>query len=293
MRAGRNAERICCTDARPSYGVGMKSLEEIATLYATIRPLSAGARYLIGRTLELLAEHVGHVPFATDLTDETISSFLASLESRYAKWTVAGHRTRILCLWRFAAKRMFCAPPGEVRAELPPEPQPESWSLDEVRRLLAACAEIGEPGRYLHALILAAFETGLRRGDLWALRREQIGTDGTIRGVRQRKTGVPIEISVRPETAAEILAIPGAMPLACPWCCRAYTAHWRRLRLAAGLEESGACQQLRRSGATWVAVDEGMDAARRFLGHRTDSMVRHYVDRSRLPASHPLPPRVA
>ena len=41
----------------------------------------------------------------------------------------------------------------------------------------------------------------------------------------------------------------------------------------------GALQQLRRTGATWIAVEGGVEAARDALGHATGDMWRAYVDR--------------
>ena len=40
----------------------------------------------------------------------------------------------------------------------------------------------------------------------------------------------------------------------------------------------GALHQIRRSGATQLAKQDGLEAARQYLGHRTDAMVWHYVD---------------
>jgi integrase len=266
-------------------------LSAILVDYLVLRPISEGAAYQLRRTIRLFGEHLGHPPALDDLTDMDVSRWLQGLEGSHAGWTRSGHRTRLLTLWRFAAKRKLCNPPGEVRRETPPEPQPESWTVQQVAALVSACLLIIE-GWYLRPLILAAYETGLRKSDLQGLRRDQIGSDGVIR-MRQHKTGWPHEPRMSPTTLTAVLALPGDFPLACPWGCRRYTSAWRRLRELAGLGDHGACQQLRRTGATWVAVDNGMDAARQFLGHKSSEMVKHYVDRSRLAAKQPLPPRVA
>ena len=269
----------------------MTSIIELIDLYATIRPLSPGGLYLMRRTATLYAAFIGRPARLSDLTDERVSAWLHSLESSHGAWTRNGHRTRILSLWRFAARRKLADWPGEVRRQPAPEPQPESWTPQEVAQLVAACLLLPCGAEYFRALILTAYESGLRLGDLRRLQREQIRADGVIR-LRQHKTDQPHEPRIRPETAAAVLALTGDNPLACPWGPKKYGALWARLRILAGVDR-GACQQLRRTGATWIAVDNGMEAARQFLGHKSSGMVRHYVDRSRLAGKQPLPPRVA
>lgn len=265
-------------------------LDALARIYATIRPLSRGAVYQIDRTIRLFGEWLEHPGTTGDLEDLTVSEWLESLGNHYAGWTVAGHRTRLLCLWRFAARRKLCDPPGEVRRCPPPLPMPRAWTVAQVSDLLRAAESLGGiHGRYMHALIGAAYQTGLRRGDLFALDRGQISASGEIL-VRQRKTQVPHVVAVRPETAREILELPGEHPLKPPFGSKKYGQLWNEVRRRAGLP-SGACQQLRRTGATWVARQNGEDAARSFLGHRSPEMLAHYLDRSVTSQRPWLPPR--
>jgi integrase len=265
-------------------------LDALAQIYWTVRPLSRGAKYQIDRTIRLFGEWLARPASTEDLEDLTVSEWLESLGADYAGWTVSGHRTRLLCLWRFAARRKLCEPPGEVRRCPPPLPMPRAWTVEQVGDLLRAAESLGGiQGRYLHALIRAAYETGLRRGDLFALERGQISPDGAIL-VRQHKTMVPHVVAVRPETAAEILALPGDYPLKPPFGSKRYGRYWDEVRRRAGLP-SGACQQLRRTGATWVARENGEDAARSFLGHRSPEMLAHYLDRSVTQQRPYLPPR--
>jgi integrase len=268
----------------------MISLLDLVSQYVTIRKLAPGSVYLLRRTATVYGEHLGRAATIVDLTDLAVSGWLAALESTAAPWTRTGHRTRILGLWRFAARRKLCEPPGEVRREPAPEPMPEAWTAEEVRRLVAACDWLNDRARaYFRALILAAYESGLRRGDLRSLDRNQIKADGVI-AVRMHKTSVPHVVCVRPETAVEILSLPGQKPLACPWSSGRYGEYWFRLCCNAGVRHGG-CQQLRRTGATLVAAEHGEDAARSWLGHRSPEMLSHYLDR-RVTQPRPfLPPR--
>jgi len=244
--------------------------------YCLARPVSSGHAYLLRRTCTLFGCERKHTATTDDLTDQAVSQFVLWLEPLYARWTVAGHRVRILGLWRFAARRYGIAGPGEVRRAPVPEPMPQAWTLEEVRRLLASAAEMGEGGGWFRAAVLTAYESGLRKGDLAKLDREEIAS-GCIQ-IRQHKTAQPHVIRLSEATVAAILALPGRFPLAVPWGCRKYTRLWQQLRAAAGVGE-GAFQRLRRTGASYVAREHGLDAAREWLGHRSPDMVKHYVDR--------------
>jgi integrase len=266
-------------------------LQQLTDDYKTIRNLAPGSAYLMRRTVALLTEYLEREATTGDLDDLTISRWLEHLERSSSEWTRTGHRTRLLCLWRYAARRQLAPAPGEVRRCPAPEPMPEAWTSDQVTQLVRACGNLNtKAAAYFRALILAAYESGLRRSDLRALEREQIGPDGLIQ-LRQHKTRAPHVVAVRPETAAAVLALPGECPLASPYSTGRYGHYWTRLCQMADISHGG-CQQLRRTGATLVAVDHGEDAARAWLGHRTAEMVRHYCDR-RLTQPRPwLPPRV-
>jgi integrase len=262
----------------------MRNLTDVLTDYLAVRKVGEASAYQLRRTLALFPGKT-----TTELDDIFVSRWLAELENTHAAWTCSGHRTRLLCIWRFAAKRGLCGPPGEVRRETPPEPMPEVWTLQEMQQLLAACV-VSPDGFYFQPLILAGYETGLRRSDLWGLHRSQIAPDGLVT-LRQHKTGQPHEPRMRPETAANVLALPGEHPLSSPWPPRDFYRRFKRLRKQAGVSD-GALQQLRRTGATEVARQEGIAGASAFLGHRSPQMWRHYVARSAIAKPH-MPPRVA
>jgi hypothetical protein len=268
----------------------MTTLLDLSAAYSLARGLSRGGAYLVRWSVGRYARHLGRPATVDDLTDGAVSGWLAAECDRMAPGTLAGHRTRLLCLWRWAARRGLVVGPGDVRRCRVPEPCPEAWTADEVGRLLAACPQLGAAGPWFAATIAAAWDSGLRRSDLRGLARWQIGP--VIRLARQRKTGYSHEPRLRPDTVAAVLALPGDHPLACPWGPRRYGALWARLRRLAGIDGRGGCQRLRRSGATDVACQEGLEAASEFLGHRTAGMVWWYVDRSIYRPRGHLPPRV-
>jgi integrase len=61
--------------------------------------------------------------------------------------------------------------------------------------------------------------------------------------------------------------------------------------LPAGVR-NGCLQQIRRTGATLLAMTHP-EAVQRYLGHRTPTMVRHYVDESIARPQPFLPPELA
>jgi integrase len=204
------------------------TLSEVAGEYRTIRPLSTGAEYLLRRTVTLFEQHLGREPTTADLQDLPVSRFVEWLEKRQAKWTVSGNRTRILTIWRFAARRGYCQPPGEVRRCRPPEPMPEAWTVEQVRRLLECCQHLNPRARaYFRALILVAYETGLRKSDLDRLPREAFG--GCLIEVRQHKTQRPHVVEIREETRQAVAELPGESPLRSPWCAGRTQEYWFRL----------------------------------------------------------------
>jgi len=267
------------------------TLNDLCGEYQTIRPLTPQAAYLLRRTAVLYGAWLGREAATGDLDDLQVSRWLEAAGATLAAWTVAGHRTRILSLWRFASRRGHCGQPGEVRRCPAPEPMPHSWTTEQVRRLVDATRHLNARARaYFHALILAAYESGLRKGDLTRLRKDEISPSGVL-AVRMHKTGRPHVVAVRPETAAEILALPGETPLRSPWSTGRTGEYWQRLRLWAGLAKGG-LHQLRRTGATLIAAEHGEDAARSWLGHRSADMVAFYVDRTVTQPRPWLPPRV-
>lgn len=267
----------------------MIPLSELVDRYRLAKGVSSRHATLQARSVALFTAFVGHPATVADLVPESVSRWIAWLETlHYSQWTIAGHRSRLLALWRWfdasADLRM-------VRPARPPEPLPEAWTAEELSRLLAAADRMREGAAWFRAIILAAYETGLRRSDLCGLSRHQIAADGTLQ-LRQRKTGSPVVVRMRASTAALVLALPGEQPLAIPWGSRRYTDLWRELCRLANVPLGG-LQKLRRTGASYIARDFGMDAAREWLGHRTEGMVRHYVDRRIATITIRQPPRVA
>lgn len=263
---------------------GAAVLDELRQ-YSLFRNLRPASEYRLRRALALYSDWLGREARTGDLTDESVSLWIKSLEQTHSPKSVYGFRTDLLCLWRDCAARGLCAPPSRVRRVKKPQPLPRAWTIVELRRLLDVVRQLdgsfhnGVSRRlYSEALVLACYDTGLRRSDLWQIRRGQVREDGSVL-LRQQKTGHTHFPRMRPPTLQCFLMLPGDRPLACPYrSASAFYKWWKSVTTRAGVSH-GAMQQLRRTGATHLAI-EHRDAVQTYLGHRTSDMMRHYIDES-------------
>jgi len=259
-------------------------ISEILEIYRVRRALRPASLYQMRRTVDLFGEFLRQPASVRDFDADSVSRWLLALESTHSPASRAGHRAKLLILWRFAARHGYVAEPdaSEIRPAPRPEPNPVAWSQEEVEALLVACGQCRRfcrgrcVGPYFAALVRAGWETGLRRSDLWRMRREDIGEAAVV--TRQQKTGAIVSHPLTAETRAAILDLPGDRPLRWWGCQRQFYTAWAAV-LGLAKIGPGALQRLRRSAATAVARDEGTDAAREFLGHRTVDMWTRYVDR--------------
>jgi len=207
----------------------------------------------------------------------------------YAPRSRQNHRANVLTVLRFAADRSDAPeiPSRRVRRVKIPPPSPWAWADEELSRLVDAASRLtgyltARPkllrSHYALALIGGAHDTGLRRGDLFAIDKTDIDPDGTIR-LRQGKTDEPHVCRLSEHVAKLVRSIPYPRPLR--WTGRNgdYTALWKELCTTANIRY-GLTQQIRRTAATSV-WEESPELVQQFLGHRTPTMWRHYVDRGR------------
>lgn len=272
------------------------TLSTVADGYILVRAISPAGAVAIRAAVNCFSRYLGRSATLADLCDATVSAWIAATESCLAKRTVAGYRSTVLTIWRDAAGQGLCQPPNRVRRCPRPRPCPHAWTIAELRQLLQCAASLTgcygavPKATYMQALIRAAYETGLRRSDLWSLRREEIRDDGTI-WRRQHKTGAAHACRLEPDTLDLIALLPGDTPLAWQWGSpRRFYDEWQLLLVMARLR-AGALQQLRRTGATHVAIRD-RSAVQRYLGHATAAMQAHYVDESLASGEIVRPPKI-
>ena len=154
-----------------------------------------------------------------------------------------------------------------------------------MRRLGAALAALEEEGRlsvHAGAAIRLLMLTGCRKGEILALRWDDVHLAAGELRLRRTKTG-PRPVPLSPPAAALLAALP--RPLGNPWVVASprpgarladLFGPWRRVRARAGLE-GVRLHDLRHSFASRaLALGESLPTIARLLGHaRIDSTARY------------------
>ena len=255
-------------------------------------------RYALNR----FARFLGRVPMMADLNDENISGCMAWTLNAcgLSKSSANGTRKHLLALWRYAVKRgLLDRLPSDVEKLKEPKRLPEAWTMEELGRIVEAARlhrtpKTGmtyPPGKFWPAIILTAYDTGLRIRAMLSVRRRN--WDPTRRELTAEsdamKTGVSQVFFLSEQTGnaiQEMLANADAgqesPELLFPWPIRkdGIFDNYRRILKAAGVKigPKNGFHKLRRTTATHLAAAVGMEAASRQLGHSSIEMTRRYVD---------------
>lgn len=216
-----------------------------------------------------------------DITAEMVDDYLTRALSNRAPQTVANHR-RILTTLLTEARRLgvnTCILQKFRRVKVP-RPLPVAWSLAEIRQLVEEARKT--PGQFhdlkkslfLEAWFLTAYATGIRAGDLVAIRWDQIR--GQRIYLRQSKTSSPHVAVFTDEALSACRALPRRERVFGDFAALNTIQQW----VAACVKQAGltgSTKWLRRSCATYAKV-KGMSPKSK-LGHLTDGLAeRHYVD---------------
>jgi integrase len=250
----------------------------------------------------LLTTFAGGALQLADLSAELVNRWLVSRQAQgRSPDTVAADRTKILTLWNSAAETGLCQSPGKIRRIKRIHKLPRALQHEAIERLLAVAGTLKgtirhrdkSTGRfydtgvkrslYWHSWIQAAYDSGLRRGNQLLIERNWIMPfdGGGILGILQPKTKRSIVVRFRPSTMQAIDALCGGRTTGPIWgdygSRRVWCQAFKRLCRRAGIE--GTAKWLRRSGASYLAREQGKDAAKRFLGHATDGVAdASYID---------------
>ena len=270
-------------------------LRAIVREYVESRDLCHNYQRHLMRTAEML--QASGLTSVADLTPQRVTRWLDSLVC--ARTTKSNYRRQALTIIR-AALGPGCGDFIEgVRRVKHSVPPPVAWTREELSRLLHHARHL--PGKlqcgcpvnvFFTAWLWLGYSCGLRFSDLLNLRCSQI-RDGRLYTV-QHKTGDSLVQVLPHECVAAINALMELSPdgRVFRW---ALSEKWLRIRwdrLVKQARLTGTCKWMRRTGATWVeATQPGM--ASKWLGHKSPELaMKHYVDRSLLPNSCPMPPPI-
>lgn len=281
------------------------TLAQFAEDYILTRDLSATTEQQMRCTVAHFERLMGRSFLLAEVTDEHVNKYLKTLkELGRARETIRSRRTNILSLLNEAYRQRLSE--FDNRRVMKPAPHRQvidSWGLAEVQKLFDAAATlIGMPkmrggideGYYWQAYIPAAWDSGLRHGDLVKLPRKDIKTRFWW---TQKKTGNPVLVELRPETIELIDRLADSrqddsFPLAFPYRREIFFKRARELADLAGVQ--GTFKFIRRGCATAIATDTQRIAdASRKLGHTNEAITKkHYLSPSWQEYPETLPPPI-
>jgi integrase len=238
------------------------------------------------------SEFVGREAMLSDFAPLVVNGYIVKRLGEWKASTVHTEAAALLTLWRAAYDwELVDDPPKRIRKVRCPIIIPDAFTPVQVASLFAACGRTEvdvttrggqHVGRFFLAMLMAAYDSGLRTSDLLAVRYDQLNADGRIL-VTMEKTGFPHVAEVRDATrvAIEAAAMEGDDRLL-PWPHNKKCFHYWRKQIwrAAGIKphRRNGLQKLRRTSASYVeAMTPG--AATAHLGHKSPGLARrHYLD---------------
>lgn len=269
---------------------------ELADQYLGERDVAAAYAAGFRHKVRQFASWVGFDTPAA-FTEDNLNGFLSSLRSTLRPATVKNYRGDLVVFWRWLADRDLAEYPRGRRILRPhvPATVPDCWTLDEIRALLRAAQGLTgqlvdgtDRAAYWTAAILVGYETGLRRADVWAVRRDGILADGRLVTV-SRKTGRRTVHQLSAAAVEALRRLDRPVCLRWPYNQRRWGVHFDRLVVAAGVRR-GTWKWLRRTSGSYVAAQYGTAAGAEHLGHSSLATFRRYYDANIVAASRPTPP---
>lgn len=267
----------------------MSSFLEYAHRYTSIRPVGADYAATLHSRAAALQVHAGREELGDVLTEDNLNAFLRTLSG--SPWTINKYRQDLLAIWRAAADENLVPYPNPRRIRRLPQSDLviDCFSDSEARKLLATAEQT--PGRlpngvaknkYWPAVIRAAWDTGLRRGDVWAIDRRLIKPDGTLRRP-QNKTKRMVTCKLRPKTILAVERAGGTLSWPCDKKTFSNQFAWLVKQARISL---GTFKWLRRSSGSYVESQQA-GAGHKHLGQATPQIFDKHYD-ARL-GGHTLP----
>jgi integrase len=219
-----------------------------------------------------------------------------TMAAGFSAATANRHRATLCAIWRFARrKRWIATEPLDVDKIRIKKRVPDAWSIDQLGRILEACAAqqgrvCGIPAsRWWVAFVLNLYDTGLRVGAALAARTEHLDPASGFLFVpaEAQKQKSDQVFHLHPQTLAAIAETrPADRDLLFP--C-SYNRHglldaYREILRQAGLpcDRRSLFHKLRRTSATFVADALGEEAAMKHLDHSCMAVTKAYLDPTKI-----------
>lgn len=263
--------------------------------YELSKEISSGYAENLRNAVKRLNRFLKRESTLEDLCFQTINEWLKYERDfgEIADRTRANHRRSILTIW---AKYGSGLNRSEIRSVILTPKNPEAWTYQELKLVAdAACQVAGvlkngiRRAQYLETCLWFAFESGMRRSDLWDFELRLIDSDNRAAFTQHKSRRVHV-VQFTEETVSAMRDIARQLkarrdpcfqtPLKWPQSERQFYFWLKRCRVLSGVdpeERNRAMQHVRRTGAT--EVDRQGDAPWRFLGHSREGLDRKcYVD---------------
>jgi integrase len=257
-----------------------------------------------------LNRHAGRPLYADEICNDLLLGYRhARLESGRPASTINKDLRHLVSLWRLAQKLGYNAMPAPDIEALPEELESlRCLSTLELSQVLFWCRQEKGcvdklPSRYFWlALVLVMYDSGSRVSALMALRPcdvDLVAGTITLRGstTKQRRSQV---LAISPQTVMAVGRIFNTnRTLLFPWMYDAPSAsglhrwatlrrHYKAILTRAGLPTSrrDLFHKVRRTTATYIANELGVQAAQEHLGHSTPKVTERYLDLSKMTRTH-------
>lgn len=259
--------------------------------YAVYRELSKGSLEGIRSAIRTLDRFLGRQSQVEDFSDELFVGLTAHLLTHGLARASVNRVLRTLgALARFANRRRLTTFRPDIEKIPEKRRAPEAWRTSELDRLIKSVGELygNSPwGRVLAAVLLVAYDSGLRIIDVLGIQRRDCDLPQRIVRVTERKTGKPRAFVLHEQTLEVIRSFACGERLI-PYEFKETNPLRKRLREAlksAGLPAGrrDLFQKVRRTTAT-LSVGAGLDPTE-VLGHSARWVTSaYYVDPHVTPA---------
>jgi len=254
-----------------------------------LRSRSPNTIRLYRHTIRSFGRFLERPPRLSDLTDDTVSAYLAWLVGRkLSPYTVNKERSQLLAIWNYAARKGHVCTFPDVAPERTPCRIPQAWTTSELGRLLDACQS--EPGRlagieasdWWTALHLVLWDTAERIGAVLALTWRQYQPPWLLIPAEARKGRREDKLfRLGDDTQASLARIrePRRVKLfQWPLTLGSLYNHYQRILRRAGLPADERCKfhRMRRTVASYYEAAGGN--ATELLGHTSRRTTRSYLD---------------
>ncbi|MFH1923801.1 MAG: phage integrase SAM-like domain-containing protein [Planctomycetota bacterium] len=238
------------------------------------------------------SRQLGRPSMIEDLTDESLSGHLGwLLDQGLSRATVNSSRGSLVSLWRHAYRKKLLTELPTVEKLKEYKRLPEAWTLEELARLLQACAET--PGwigglkacDFWQALVLVLYRTGLRRRADMEIEQSHVDLQTGwlfVPGENQKqKADQRFRLSEDAMDAIRRIWLPPRR-LLFPWPNRLRRLYYRfdTILGRSGLPSTrkDKFHKIRRTTASYIAKVAGAEAAGRQLGHSGSDVTKRYID---------------